>query len=330
MKGKAASPQALAAEALRAAKRVIIGVHPRADGDALGSMVALALALRALGGQVKMYSPDGVSPMYRFLPLAGEVSDLVAAADVEAADAVVLLDCDGAARTAALEGLLARAKRVVDIDHHERERAFGDVQWVEPERAAVAEMVYVLLLEMGIGITGEMATALLAGIYVDTGSLRYRNTKAHTYRICAELVERGARPEEVSTWLYEVRSYGGLRLLGAVLQRAKVDPESAIMWSALPHQTFVECGASPDDMEGVIDLLRGHRDSRVALLAYEREDGVVKVSLRSKAALDVSEVAQLWGGGGHAAAAGFERDAPMQQVVEDALIELRARLTGSS
>jgi len=291
-------------------------------------MVALAMGLRGLGKEVRMYSPDGVSPMYSFLALAAEVQAQVGGEDVQWADAVLLLDCDGASRTGALEQWLRHSKVLLDVDHHEKERAFGDVRWVDPKRAAVAEMVYELLGEMGITVTPEMATALLAGIYVDTGSLRYSNTRPQTYRLCAELARLGARAEEVSAHLYEVRSYAALRILGEALRSAQLDWCGSIIWSALPREVFEVCGASPDDMEGVIDLLRGHRDSQVALLAYERPDGMVKVSLRSKNSVDVAEVAREWGGGGHTRAAGFERRVPLQQVVEETLARLRACLGG--
>ena len=109
-----------------------------------------------------------------------------------------------------------------------------------------------------------------------------------------------------------------------------MDNHGEIIWSAVPRQAFEECGASPEDMEGVIDILRGHRDSRVALLAYERDDGVVKVSLRSKSSIDVAAVAGEWQGGGHESAAGFERRAPLAQVVDDALARLRTGLGGAA
>jgi len=285
-------------------------------------MLGLALALRQLGKTVSMYSHDGVSPMYRFLPLSQEVRTEVSRQEVEAAQAVVVIDCDGAARSGDLAQWLSSAALVIDIDHHEPGRAFGQLHWVDDRYAAAAEMILEVVKALGASLERDIATCLFAGIYVDTGGLRFENTDVHSYRCCAELVEAGASPAAVARWLFEIRSLPSLRLLGEALQRCRWDEARGVVWAELPREAFAAAAAGPEDTEGIIDVLRGHRDSQVAMLAYERPDGMVKVSLRSKGDWDVRAVARQWGGGGHPRAAGFESNLPLNEVVRRTLEQI--------
>ncbi len=290
-----------AVELIRTVDAAFVATHVRPDGDALGCLLALALALESRGCRVARLCADPVSPNYQFLPGADRVTSV--APDWSPRVGFVV-DCDGLARAGSLEGVFAALPQLVDIDHHATDQAFGDIQVVDPTSAATGEIVFDLLRRAGVRVDAGIATCLYAAILTDTGRFGYTNTTARSLTIGSRLVRAGADPHHISRRVYEERSIAATHLLGVALSRLSADSGDEVVSSALTLRDFAETGAVAADTEGIIDHLRAIGGTRVALLFVEVEDGQVRVSLRSDGTLDVGRIALSLGGGGHVAAAG--------------------------
>ncbi|UCH35774.1 MAG: bifunctional oligoribonuclease/PAP phosphatase NrnA [Armatimonadota bacterium] len=299
--------------------------HVNPDGDALGSLLGLALGLESLGIRTAPLCADPVPAIYRFLPGAERIaSDFPAQPPMLA----IAVDSDGRSRVGRLALGLERVCTTVDIDHHATEKAFGDVQWVDPRAAATGEMVYRLLRAMDVAVSPDIATCLYTAILTDTGRFCYSNTSPRVLRIAAALVRAGANPQRIYREVYESKSFSASRLLGLALGRLSQTAEGGVIFSTLTQDDFRSAGSTPDETEGIIDHLRAVRQARAAALFVALPDGGVRVSLRSQGAIDVGEVALRFGGGGHTNAAGCTVPGPMPQAqdrVLPALVEALSR-----
>jgi phosphoesterase RecJ-like protein len=306
------------ADALQRQDRFLVVTHENPDGDALGSLLAITLALRELGKDAVMYLP-GATPLpreYAFMPL----DDLVREAPADAADRVLLaVDCakeDRIGDAAALE----RAPLVLDIDHHHDNTRFGDLNLVVADASSTGEVLRDVFAELGIPLTPELAEPLYIAVVTDTGRFQYANTTPKSLRLAAELVEAGANVHAVFQEVYESVEFAKLKLLARALGRAEVLEGGRIVVSHLLRSDFTEVGAAEPYSEGIIDYLRAVEGAELAVLIREQPPGGAheyKGSLRSSIdELDVSVIARSFGGGGHRQAAGFSSDAPLEEIVE--------------
>lgn len=295
-------------------------VHP--DGDVLGTLLALGTALEEVGWAVVYGGPHPVPESLAFLPGAERYQRLPR---VEGAfDVAVLTDCPDPDRT---EGLIDDARRaagvVVNVDHHPDNRRYGTVNWVDPTAAATGEMVYVLIVALGLPVKPGVATNLFTAIHMDTGSFRYSNVTPATFRIAADLVAAGAEPAFVSGRLYERRTPDDLEQLGRVLMRIRMSEDGRIAWLALPagfvRQSFVEA-------EDLVNYPRSIGTVKVAVLVRELGPGTLKVSLRAKGEVDVSRIAARFGGGGHVNAAGCVLRGTLEVATDEVLAAIRQAL----
>ncbi len=310
-----------AVELLADAASLTLGCHVGPDGDALGSMLGLGAAARAAGKAVEASfgEPFSIPHTYRFLP----VDLLVPPAELtDRPELFVSFDAGSANRLGALEDRAKAAAATLVIDHHVSNEGFGTVNLVVPDAAATAEIAYHLVVALGWPLDAEVATALHTGIVTDTGRFQYSNTKPATLRVAAALVEAGARPEVIGRHVYEEVPFGYLRVAGAVLTRAVLEPEYRLVWSVLTQDDLTAGGIGLEDTDPLIDEIRIAEESDVAVLFKELDRGRVKVSLRSRGRVDVGAVAVAMGGGGHHNAAGFT----FEGSVTDALAAVRARL----
>jgi bifunctional oligoribonuclease and PAP phosphatase NrnA len=296
-------------------------VHP--DADVLGTLLALGMALEAAGWTVAYGGPHPVPEPLGFLPGAERYRRLTG---VEGRfDLAVLTDCPDPGRT---EGLIDSARRaagvVVNIDHHPDNRRYGSVNWVDPTAAATGEMVYALIVALGLPVKPAIATNLFTAIHMDTGSFRYSNVTPATFRIAADLVAAGAAPAFVSAQIYERRTPEALEELGRVLGRVQVSPDGRIAWLALPagfvRSVFVEA-------EDLVNYPRSIGTVQVAVLLREGEPGTVKVSLRAKGEVDVNRIAARFGGGGHPNAAGCVVSGTLEGATGEVLAAVRQALS---
>lgn len=291
-----------AASALAGATQVAIACHIDPDGDALGSVIALSRFLARNGK--KVWTGWGskevvVPPQYEFLPGAGALSAPEAFPD--SPEVFVAADCGDDGRLDLLKGKFRNAATTINLDHHLSNPRFGDINLVEVGAASSSELVYELIRRMdGVPDTDE-ATCLYTGIVTDTGRFQHSNTSPATLRAAAALRELGVDHEKVNAEVYESASFSYLHVLGVVLSRARLD--DGLVWSWLRQEDLR--GLDLDETENLIDSLRAVREGKVAVVLKEQPDRTYKASLRSRGEVDVSKVAQAFGGGGHARAAGF-------------------------
>jgi len=310
---------AAVAAALREHERFLVATHENPDGDALGSMLAATLGLRALGKDAVMYLA-GERPLpaeFGFLPLAELRRDLPA--DLEQR-VLLAVDCANVRRLGPDPSLVERALLVVDVDHHHDNSRFGDVNLVVADASSTAEVVGDVLRELGVALTPQIAEALYVGLVTDTGRFQYTNTTPKALRLAADLVEAGADVHGIFRRVYETVQFAKLKLLARALDRARLYEGGRLLVSVLLRRDFEEAGAAEPYSEGIIDYLRQAEGAElVALIREPPTDGgpTYRVSLRSsKDEVDVSAIARQAGGGGHRQAAGFSSELSLDEIVE--------------
>jgi len=305
-------------EALSGATRFVVTSHDNPDGDAIGSLLALHLALLELGKDSVM-SLGGSTPLpeeFGFLGLA--THGLVRAAPADAAERVlVAVDCAQASRIVET-ALVDRATSIVNIDHHHDNTRFGAVNLVVEDASSTAEVLADVFDALSLGTSPAIAEALYVGLVTDTGRFQYSNTSAKALRLAAELVEAGADPSKVFVEVYESTPLPRLKLLARALERAVTLVEGRIVVSELVRDDFEDTGAAEPSSEGIIDYLRAVDGAELVALVRELPNGAAtarKGSLRSRpGGVDVSAIARAFGGGGHRRAAGFSTDLPMAEI----------------
>lgn len=293
--------------ALRRHQRVLIAAHTHPDPDAIGSCLAMAWALRAIGVDALVFNEDGMPSFLRFLNLPGPVLSDVANLPCEP-DLVVCLDCGDRARLGdALQPLLDRVP-TVNIDHHLANPLFGtEANWVEPDMAATGELVALIAKALRVPLQGALAEALYVAISADTGNFSYGNTTPGALRLVADMLEDGLNLPRLRERMENNWTEARMRLWGRAMQEVRILEEGRLAVALITLETLRACGATREDSEGLVEQLRKLAGVRVALMLREEEkDGKiqVKASLRSSGKDNVRDVAAQFGGGGHRNAAG--------------------------
>jgi bifunctional oligoribonuclease and PAP phosphatase NrnA len=324
-----ASDLAQAAEAIRGAERFLVTTHENPDGDALGSMLAMKLALDQLGKDTKMYlAGDAPLPAeYGFMPLG----DLQRRLPDDASTRVLLaVDCANESRLGPDPEVLQQSPQVIDIDHHHDNTRFGDINVIDATASSTGELLRDLFEVLGVKVTPEIAEALYIALVTDTGRFQYTNTTPKSLRLAAELVESGADLHRVFQGVYETVQFAKLKLLARALERAHVYEGGRLVVSYLLRDDFNEVGAAEPYSEGIIDYLRAVEGADMAVLIREppRSTGPARrVSLRaSHDELDVSAIARKSNGGGHRQAAGFSSEQTIEEITEFVRREFAAAL----
>jgi phosphoesterase RecJ-like protein len=317
------------AETLRSGDRFLITTHENPDGDALGSMLALKLALEQLGKDVSMYL-GGEAPLpaeYAFMRLDGLLRKLPPDADERV---LVAVDCANESRLGPDAEVLQLAPRVIDIDHHHDNTRFGDLNLIDPRASSTGELLRDIFRKLDVKLTPAIAEALYIALVTDTGRFQYTNTTPKALRLAAELVEAGADLHRIFQGVYETVQFAKLKLLARALERAKVYEGGRLVISYLLRDDFHEVGAAEPYSEGIIDFLRAVEGADMAVLIREppRQTGPRRrVSLRaSHDELDVSAIARKSNGGGHRQAAGFSSDASIEEITDFVRREFQSAL----
>lgn len=296
---------------LDGADEVVLACHVGPDGDALGSMVGLGVALRRRGTRV--YASWGSEPFevphaYTFLPA---LDLLVPAPQVPASPALlVTLDTGSEDRLGSLADRVGAATDVLVVDHHPTNTRYGTAHLVDDSAAATAVVVAGLLDRLQLPLDADVATALYTGLVTDTGCFKHAATSPDAHLLAARLLATGIRHDLITRAIYDTQPFGYVRLLGDVCARAVLEPAGAgglgLTWAVVEADDLKRHGLGLADVEGVIDVLRTAQEAEVALVVkYDPADGLHKASARSKGAVDVGAVCTSLGGGGHRFAAGF-------------------------
>ncbi len=302
---------------LSEADSLLLVTHARSDGDALGSIVALARAARAVGKSARLLVPDEPPDRYDFLIEGWDVAlakDFDALADT--VDLVAILDTCALPQLDGLSDGLERCRdKITVIDHHATGDDIGSIRWVDTSAAAVGIMVGELLEALDWPVDYETAAALTTAVTTDTGWLRYANTDARALRAVAKWFDKGVRPDELFREIYQTDRPERVRLLARVLAGMRLCADGRLAVMCVRAEDFEATGARPDETENFVNEAMRIGPVETSMTLVQNED-CVRVSLRSRGAVDVSAIAKRFGGGGHTRAAGLRRDGPIDDLAE--------------
>ena len=302
-------------DTLKNKESFMLSTHMNPEGDAIGSTLALAIALTSIGKKVTVNTTDPVPRILKFLP-SSDIVQQVKTVD-RRFDAVIVLDCGDLERVGFLKKDNIPADILINIDHHKTNLGFGTMNLVE-EAVASADIVYTIIKKMGIPVTPEIAICIYTAIMTETGSFRYTNTDAHTLRIAGEMVGFGANPSEIADHVYNRNSIGRISLLGRVLSTLKFSEDGKIAWITVLEEMFKETGTTKEDTEDFINYPRSVDGVEVAIL-FRQSNNDWKLSFRSNGRVDVALVSLEFGGGGHSMAAGCFLKGSFDEVREKVL-----------
>lgn len=329
MSGDVAAAYEETAELLKKGSRFLLTGHRNPDGDALGSALGLALALRAAGKEARVVMRDGWPSGYRVMPGIDEVavSESLPADWPAGWDAILCMECPEPDRTG-WPNLFAGT--VVNVDHHPGNLRYGTVNLVDLPAAAVGEMIADLLDRLDWPITREIATNIWVSLVSDTGSFKYGNTTPKALALGARLVALGARPDLVNEELFESAPLAAVKLEALVLTTLALHDGGRVATLELPARFYAESGAGETETEGLVNRARGIEGVRAAAMLKEAAGNVVRCSLRSKGTVDVRSVASRFGGGGHRNAAGCRLAGPLERARAELVPLLAAAVSAES
>ena len=312
-------------EEVKKAQNILLISHRRPDADTLGAIIALQMWCERLGKGTKLACVDKPSRIFKFMP---RVDQYVDDFDLGEHDLIIIADAGASYMTnfhLKYPEMFDGSVPIINIDHHPSNDNFGKINLVDPRAASATVVVYRLMKALNVNIDEDMATCLLAGVYSDTGSFMHSNTSQEVYAVAADLVELGGRMSEIAEALFRSNNINKLKMWGKVLEKAVVTDENVVM-SVIQNEDYEAIGGSPDHLSGVIDYLNMVPGSKFAVLVNEDRKGNVKGSFRTRQNdIDLSRVAAVFGGGGHAKASGFmmegrlERDNDSYKIVSEDL-----------
>ncbi len=318
-----------AVKVLAGASEICLACHVRPDGDALGSMLAVAHALGARCGApgsspapasiIASFGdrPFEVPRILKFLP----GTDLLSPPEAfpERPQVMVTFDAASPDRLGLLEASAAAADELIVLDHHASNTRFGTVNLIDDMAAATAVLAFELVGRLGVELSRDIALGLYAGLVTDTGSFKYSNTSAGVHELAARLLQTGIEPGAVAHELWDRSPFGFLGMLSAVLGRARLEPDAAagngLVWTTVTRRDRAAEGLPYEAAESVIDVVRRADEADVAVVLKEDDDGCWQVSARSKGQADVGRACVALGGGGHRLAAGFTASGPASDVI---------------
>ena len=305
-----------ALDKIHSADTIAIISHVRPDGDAYGSTLALALALEALGKTTLLYNPSGITSTYNYMP---EIHRLTKPPEKKPdLDLIIAVDTSTPERLG--EAFNSWGTKVdINIDHHASNTCYAEINIVDPDAPANAQLLYELFTQARWPITPAIADCLFVGLSTDTGSFKYRGTTARTFQVAAALAEVGARVAELAEKCYASYPLRRLHLQREILQRLELRCHDRLAFFIITQEMYRLTGARPEDTEGLIENIISIQGIELAILFEEKEDHTVKISMRSKGRINVNELCSLVGGGGHASAAGATIPGTLQEAREKLL-----------
>ncbi len=303
---------------------IAIFPHVSADGDAIGSSLALALALKNAGKKVIVYLEENIPTVYRFLP-GIELACFYDTRD-EVMDINIALDTGDVGRLGTRGDAFFEAPCTINIDHHVTNTKFALLNFVDDMSASTGEIVYTLLKKLKLGIDRDIAACLYTAVSTDTGGFKYSNTTSETHRIASELLATGIDIGELSQRIFDNTTYTKLKLTQKAIELLELHENAKLAAVAISQADLQATGAKDEDCDGIVNIGRSIEGVEVSVLVKEKNAEEVRVNLRSKTHVDVSEVAAAFGGGGHKRAAGCTVKGSLQEVKEQMIKVLKEKL----
>ena len=316
------------AKELRDNKSFFLTTHVNPDGDAIGSLGALALILEDLGKQVVAYCQDEIPGFLRFLPYSERIAREIPGS--KRFDLAVVLDCGELDRIGNAAEALQQVEKIIHIDHHSSSDDFGQLNLVRPECSSTAEILYEIFQAIPASLSLEAAENIYTAILTDTGSFRFANTTARALDIAAEMVALGVAPDKIASEVYDSISPERLRLLALSLNTLTLRANGRLATMQVSRGMLEETKTSVMDTDGFVNYPRGINTAEMAIFFREMDPGKVNVSLRSRGKLNVAEFARNYDGGGHHNAAAFRAEGSLTEVVEEVLAAAEKFIAGGS
>ena len=304
---------------IQIAEKIVVLTHEAPDGDAIGSSLALQLALKQLNKESDVIIPE-YSKLFSFLPGA---TDVLQESNIKDYDLAIALDCGDLKRLKYGEEYFETAKRKIQIDHHGSNTMFADLNFVNPASPACCEILVEMFNYYGINIDKEIGSCLVAGIITDTGGFRYPKTSAETFEFTAELLQKGVNVSDIYKRVQDTKTRANFELTKLVIDRMEILEDGKVTFTYITQEDSKRIGAEVGDHEGLVEIGRDIEGVEVSIFIREKEDGSFKVSLRSNSYVNVADICLLFGGGGHQMAAGCAFKDDKDVVKEKLLKEIR-------
>ena len=307
-------------QSIKAAGRILVTSHTDPDGDAVGSLLAMGMALIRLGKQTTLYNESPIPAVYQFLPCVGRIQRHLEAST--AYDAAVVLDCGDLPRMGEGWRTVSRVPVIINLDHHISNTGFGNFSLVDGQACATAEIVFRLIRALAVPLDRDIATRIYTGILTDTGSFRFSNTNTAAFAISREMTELGVDPYNVAQHVFGSYSLGRIKLLNLALNSIEISRNGKLSLMTVTRRMLEDTQTQQEDVDGLINYARRIEAVRVAALIQEQANGRATregrmrfhVSLRSDGTVDVAALAGAFGGGGHHSAAGFQIEATLTDI----------------
>ena len=308
-------------EEINKAQSIVILGHENPDGDAIGTALALYNSLKQYGKKPDIIIPE-YPQVFDFLPGADEIKK---ESDVEKYDLAISVDCATMKMLNGFSKYFENAKTKVVIDHHSTNTMYGDINFVNPDAPACAQIMLVILENFGIEITKEIGTCILTGIITDTGGFRYQGVTAETFEFVAWLLNKGVNVSKVYKQVLQTKTKPNFELHRIANNRLEFLEDGKIAYTYITEEDEKKVNAKNGDHEGIVEVGRDVEGVEVSIFVRETEKGC-KVSMRSNEYVNVSDVCLMFGGGGHQRAAGALIQADLEQVKERLLYQVRSQL----
>lgn len=303
------------------AKDIVILTHELPDGDAIGSSLALYNGLKQMGKEVDLVIPE-YPRTFDFLP---GIKDIKTEGREESYDLAIVLDCSDIKRLNGFSSYFERANKTVNIDHHGVNTMFADLNFVNPVAPACAQILVTVLNYLGIEISKEIGTCLVAGIITDTGGFKYQGVTAETFEFVAGLMNQGVNVSEVYRKVFQTITKEAFELRKKAIERLEFHEDGKIAFTYITEEDEKSINAATGDHEGIVELGRDVEGVEVSIFLRQRGEGY-KVSLRSSEYVNVADICLLFGGGGHPRAAGCNMNLPLEQVKEKIISKVKTYL----
>ncbi len=309
-------------EKIGEAKNIFLASHVQPDGDNIGSILGLGLALKKLGKEVHILKTDYIPKDFMFLPSIDIIRDY----NEDEIDVFIALDSSDEDRLGDNKVLLNKANTIINIDHHISNTNFGDINIVDSDAAATCEIAFKLIKTLNIDLDKDISTCLYTGISTDTGSFMYSNTSAKTHMIAAELLDIGIDKENININIWQSKSLDKTKLFIKTLETLETYFDDKVAIVMVTRDALRGTGASMEDTEGIVSFVRDIATVEVAVMLKEFEENEIKISMRSKKYVDVSNICALFGGGGHKRAAGCMISSNIEKAKEEILNALENKI----
>jgi bifunctional oligoribonuclease and PAP phosphatase NrnA len=306
-------------------KSFLVSSHQNMEGDAIGSMLALAELLKTAGKKVILLPPENMPDTYKFLPDASKVK-LKKDLNGIKYDVACLVDCTDLDRLGKVKSGIYLTRPIINIDHHISNTNFGSVNWVDPHMSCSGEQIYHLFKRMHLPVNKKAALYIYIAILTDTGSFRYSNTTAMTHEIAAKLISLGVNPTGVYRKIYEETSSCSLSLLSSALSTLKTASNGRIAWIRITRNMLKKYSSRLDDTQDFVNFPRAMKGVKISIAFKEAGKGIVKASFRSNDGFNVNRIAKHFGGGGHISASGCTLKGPIAEVERAVLAKAKAAL----